>query len=108
MEGVWDFPLFYFLSGWSKVPPLVQEKGNKQSPRTGRPLPGYSLNLKGELVSDPIILKILKDYRGQKELQNWGGYKVLSRYLLRDHSLRVNTKKVYSALAPNFLHTWIS
>ena len=53
------------------------------------------MSLKGELVSDPIILKILKDYREQKEFQNWGGCKVLSRYLLRDYSLRVNTKKVY-------------
>ena len=79
-----------------KALPPVQEKGNKPSAgTTGRPLPGYSLSLKGELVSDPIILKVLKDYRERKEFQNWGGYKVLSRYLLRDHSLRVNAKKVY-------------
>ena len=78
-----------------KVLPLAQDKGNKRSTRTGRPLPGYSLSLKGELVFDPIILKILKDYREQKGFQNWGGYKVLSRYLLRDHSLRVSAKKVY-------------
>ena len=78
-----------------KAPPLVQEKGNKPSTRAGRPFPGYSLNFQGKPVPDPFILKILEGYREQKEFQNWGGYKVLSRYLLRDHSLRVNAKKVY-------------
>ena len=78
-----------------KASSLVQVKENKQSIRTGRPFPGYSLDLQGKPVPDPLILKILKDYREQKEFQNWGGYKVLRHYLLRDHSLRVNTKKVY-------------
>ena len=78
-----------------KASSLVQVKENKQSIRTGRPFPGYSLNLQGKPVPDPLILKILEGYREQKEFQNWGGYKVLRHYLLRDHSLRVNTKKVY-------------
>ena len=78
-----------------KTLPLVQGKGNQLSPRAGRPFPGHSLNLKAELVFDSTILKILEAYREQKEFQNWGGYKVLSRYLLRDHGLRVNAKKVY-------------
>lgn len=66
-----------------------------QIKRKGRPFPGYSLNLQGRQISDFIILEILKSYREKKEFQNWGGCKVLSRYLLRDHSLRVNAKKVY-------------
>ena len=66
-----------------------------QTERKGRPLPGYSLNLQGKPVSDPIILETLRHYRKQEEFQNWGGCKVLSRYLLRDYGLRVNTKKVY-------------
>ena len=78
-----------------KASSLVQVKENKQSIRTGRPFPGYSLDLQGKPVPDPLILKILEGYREQKEFQNWGGYKVLRHYLLRDHSLRVNTKKVY-------------
>ena len=56
-----------------KVLPPVQDKGNKRSTRTGHPLPGYSLSLKGELVFDPIILKILKNYKEQEEFQNWIG-----------------------------------
>jgi len=71
----------------------VIEKNQKE--RKGRPLPGYSLNLQGGSVSDTVILEILKHYRRQEEFQNWGGCKVLSRYLLRDYGLRVNTKKVY-------------
>ena len=78
-----------------KALPLVQETGNKSSPKIGRPFPGYSLNLQGKPTSDLLILKILKCYREKKEFQNWGGYKVLSSYLLRDHGLRVNAKKVY-------------
>ena len=78
-----------------KALPLIQDKESKPSTKTGRPLPGHSLNLKGELVFDSTILKILEGYREQKEFQNWGGCKVLSRYLLRDHGLRVNVKKVY-------------
>ena len=78
-----------------KASSLVQVKENKQATRTGRPLPGYSLSLQGRAVPDLLILKILKCYREKKEFQNWGGYKVLSRYLVRDHSLRVNAKKVY-------------
>ncbi|MCZ0932159.1 MAG: transposase [Oligoflexia bacterium] len=78
-----------------KAPFFVQEKGSKRSVRIGCPFPGHSLSLKGELVSDLIILKNLKDYREREEFQNWGGCKVLSRYLLRDHGLRVNAKKVY-------------
>ena len=66
-----------------------------QMEKKGRRIPGYSLNLQGKPVSDPIILETLRHYRNQKEFQTWGGCKVLSRYLLRDHGLRVNTKKVY-------------
>ena len=63
--------------------------------RKGRPFLGYSLNLKGEAVSDTRILELLRNYRRKKEFQNWGGCKVLSRYLLRDNGLKVNKKKVY-------------
>ena len=76
-----------------QVPCQIIEK--KQPARKGRPHPGYSLSLQGKPVSDPIILEILKCYRKQDEFQNWGGCKVLSRYLLRDYGIRVNTKKVY-------------
>jgi len=41
-----------------------------------RPFPGYSLNIKGDKVSDLVIMKLLKDYRRKKEFQNWGGYQV--------------------------------
>jgi len=78
-----------------KTVPTVQGKGDEQTQRTGRPFPGYSLNCKGEPVPDSTILNLLKCYREQKEFQNQGGYKVLSHYLLGDHSLRVNAKKVY-------------
>ena len=63
--------------------------------KSGRPLPGYSLDSKGEKESDDFIRMKLKKYREREEFYNWGGYKVLSRYLLRDYGLRVNCKKVY-------------
>ena len=63
--------------------------------KSGRPLPGYSLNSKGEKTDDDFIREKLKEYRERAEFHNWGGYKVLSRYLSRDHGLRVNAKKVY-------------
>ena len=66
-----------------------------QMEKKGCPLPGYSLNLQGKPVFDPIILETLRHYRNREEFQNWGSYKVLSRYLLREHGLRVNAKKVY-------------
>ena len=80
---------------YKSAPLFSQEKGDARCVRRGRPFPGYSLSLNGELVSDTAILGLLKSYREQKEFQNWGGYKVLSRYLLRDYGLRVNKKKVY-------------
>lgn len=42
-----------------------------------------------------MIRERLRKYRERAEFHNWGGYKVLSRYLWRDHGLRVNAKKVY-------------
>lgn len=72
-----------------------QVSKRNQTHRKGRPFPGYSLSLHREEVSDCVILDILKCYRRKKEFQNWGGCKVLSRYLLRDYGLRVSTKKVY-------------
>ena len=64
-------------------------------PKSSRPLSDDSFNLKGERVSDHFVREILKGYRKRAEFLSWGGYKVLSRFLLRDHGLRVNAKKVY-------------
>ena len=63
--------------------------------KRGRPYPGYSVSLGEKKTSDAELVKILRSYREKQEFHNWGGYKILSHYLLRDHSLRVNAKKVY-------------
>ncbi len=63
--------------------------------KRGRPYPGYSKDIEGERVSDERLAEILKSYRRRLEFGNWGGCKVLSRYLLRDYGLIVNKKKVY-------------
>ena len=84
-----------YYKKFSKEQVISQINKKNQIKRKGRPFPGYSLDFQGKQVSDPIILEILKCYRDKKEFQNWGGYKVLSCYLLRDHSLKVNAKKVY-------------
>ena len=84
---------YYRKFSKKQIPSRINQKD--QTKRKGRPLLGYSLNLQGRQVSDFIILEVLRTYREKEEFQNWGGCKVLSRYLLRDHSLRVNVKKVY-------------
>ena len=84
-------------SGYYKALKRVSsgKEGVAPQPKPGRPLSDASFNLKGERVSDHFVRGILRGYRKRAEYHNWGGYKVLSRYLLRDHGLRVNSKKVY-------------
>ena len=74
---------------------LGKKAAKRERKKSGRPLPGYSLNSKGEKAFDDFIRAKLKKYRERAEFYNWGGYKVLSRYLMRDYGLRVNCKKVY-------------
>ena len=56
------------------------EAAERERKKSGRPLPGYSLNGKGEKASDSFIRAKLKKYRERAAFYNWGGYKVLSRY----------------------------
>ena len=81
---------------------VLAKKRGKRGKR-GRPYPGYSEDIVGQKTSDEVLIKLLKTYRKQLEFGNWGGCKVLSRYLLRDYGLRVNKKKVYRLCKQEFL-----
>ena len=70
-------------------------QGEVVKKKLGRPFSNYSLNKNGERVCDVVVRGILRGYRQKEEFSNWGGYKVLTRYLSRDYGLRVNAKKVY-------------
>jgi putative transposase len=61
----------------------------------GRPVPGYTVNRDGTLVSDISIVKIIKDYRSQKEFKNAGDCTKLKHYIKRDYGIYVNHKKIY-------------
>ena len=57
----------------------------KKRGKRGRPYPGYSEDIVGQETSDEVLIKLLKTYRKRLEFGNWGGCKVLSRYLLRNY-----------------------
>ncbi|SMF88825.1 putative transposase [Paenibacillus uliginis N3/975] len=66
---------------------------SKQSNKSGRPKPGYSVTFNGKKVSDgrikQIILKLLE---GEESAY---GYRKITLVLRRRHAIKINKKKVY-------------
>jgi putative transposase len=69
----------------------------------GRPVPGYTVNPDGTIIPDAVILNALKDYRGQIDFTNAGGYQKLKYYLRNDFNFFVNHKKIYRLCKENSL-----
>lgn len=65
----------------------------KQAPKGGRPVPGYSYTFEGKKVTDVRIKRlIMKLLEGEEYTY---GYRKLTIALRRQHSLKINKKKVY-------------
>jgi putative transposase len=69
----------------------------------GRPVPGYDFNRDGTQIPDPVITRLLENYRSRPEFQNGGGVFKLMHYLRRDHGFYVNHKKIYRICLENRL-----
>ena len=80
-------------STWYKRQQGPSEDGRKNN--KGRPCPGFSFGLSGEIVLDSAIVSALKSLRKRKYYSNAGGYRKLSKVLRREFSFVVNRKKVY-------------
>jgi len=63
--------------------------------KRGRPVPGYTVNPNGTIVTDASIVKALRDYREGLNFSNAGGYHKIKHYLRRDYDYHVNHKKLY-------------
>ena len=72
-----------------------QREDDQRRHNKGRPVPGYAINLNGEIILDERIIDALKLYRSRKEFINGGGYRKLKYYLQRDYGVVVNHKKIY-------------
>ena len=76
---------------------------DKRKDNQGRPVPGYTVNPNGTIITDASLVKILKDYRSKKEFKNAGGCTKLKHYIRRDHWIYVNHKKIYRLCKENNL-----
>lgn len=88
-------------STWYKRRKPTCEDGRKQN--QGRPSPGFSIGLSGEIVLDLAVISALKSLRARKFYENAGGYKKLSKLLRREFKFIVNHKKVYRLCKENGL-----
>ncbi len=61
----------------------------------GRPVPGFTINRDGTIISDEIIIKHLQEYRSSLEFNNAGGARKLSHYLAIEQKIYINHKKIY-------------
>ena len=57
--------------------------------KRGRPVPGYTKNPDGTLVTDISIMKAIRDIRSDINFANGGGYQKLKHYLRRDFGYHV-------------------
>lgn len=71
--------------------------------KSGRPIPGYTINRDEVIIFDEQIVRYLKEYRSQKEFINSGGYQKLTRYMQEEKSIYINHKKVYRLCIENNL-----
>ncbi len=71
--------------------------------KSGRPIPGYSINKNGILTPDKWIVDKLKAYREDLNFQNGIGCKALHEYLELEHHITVNHKKIYRLCKENKL-----
>jgi putative transposase len=69
------------------------DKYNGSNNPNGRPIPGYSYNLKGEKISDEQIKKWLMELISGDGFPY--GYNKLTVCLKEDYQLKINKKKVY-------------
>lgn len=67
--------------------------GKKEVVKTGRPIPGFSLNKAGVKVSDGKIKSLISDYIAGDGYA--AGYRKITAYLVDDKNLIINHKKVY-------------
>ena len=76
---------------------LIKNKAviDKRIHNTGRPVPGYTVNPDGTIVTDHQIVTALIGYRDRRDFSNGGGYTKLTHCLRRDYHYHVNRKKVY-------------
>ncbi|WP_318153129.1 IS3 family transposase [Metabacillus arenae] len=64
-----------------------------QKVKRGRPSPGYSITVSGEMISDEQIEEYLMEaVEGEEGIY---GYHKLTKYLREKHKLKINHKKVY-------------
>ena len=71
--------------------------------KRGRPVPGYTKNPDGTIVTDISIVKAIRDIRSDINFANGGGYQKLKHYLRRDFGYHVNHKKLYRLCKENDL-----
>lgn len=73
------------------------KSGNKPLNKSEGNIPGYSLNIEGEKVSDLKIQKYITEIKND-EIGRFYGYKKVTAALKRQYKLKINKKKVYRLL----------
>lgn len=66
-------------------------------------MPGFTRNIDGTIIPDPVIVSILKSYREDINYHNSGGVKVLMHLLRRNYGFHINHKKIYRLAKENSL-----
>lgn len=80
-------------STWYRRKKVLGE--DRRAHNKGRPIPGYSVNPDGSIITDETIVNAVKEIRKREFFQYGGGYKKLVHYLRRDFNIYVNGKKLY-------------
>ena len=84
------------------IPPSQPPPG-EPTIKQGRPIPGYTQNRDGSFILDHAIVTWLREYRKKVEFHNGGGVDKLRHYLVRDHGVYINRKKIYRLCRENGL-----
>lgn len=74
-------------------PKAAHGEGGLPKKRLGRRIPGYSLTLKGEQISDESIKDIIKEIAAGDDFPM--GYKKINEILQEEYGIIINHKKTY-------------
>lgn len=106
-----------FISKWNSIKKVLdfaalprstwyaQDKGRKRLDpiKRGRKPTKFSQGPGDIYIRDEKISELLKSYRANAFFHNGGGYRKLSRYINREHGIKINHKKVYRLCKENNL-----
>lgn len=73
---------------------VLAKSGNKPLTKSERNIPGYSLNVHGEKISDLKIQKYITEIKND-EVGKFYGYKKVTAVLKNKYTLKINKKKVH-------------